>query len=231
MNDSKMERIQPLTLIHRRRLLQGSLVAGGAIATGLAAPGVTHAKLQTTPVNQGTPVASPIPAGEGTPAPLSTLTDAELTTLRASIDRIIPTDDLGPGAVDSGVDVFIERALGSFAANTLPLYQSGLAALDTAAGSGGFAALDDAAKDDLLTQIAAGSVEGIPDGFFTQLITHTRQGMFGDPIYGGNKDFAGWDLMGYPGIKLVWTAEDQAIGSDVTPEHVSVSKFGGNGAQ
>lgn len=230
MSEAKTEQTHPLTAFPRRRLLQGSLVVGGTVAAGLASPGLVGAR-QVTPAAQRTPVASPIPAGEASPVAMNVLTDAELTTLRAAIDRIIPADDLGPGAVESGVDTYIERALGSFAANTLPLYQSGLAALDSTAGSGGFAALDATAQDDLLTQIAAGSVEGIPDGFFTQLITHTRQGMFGDPIYGGNKNFAGWDLLGYPGIKLVWTAEDQAIGSEVTAEHVSVSKFGGIGAQ
>ena len=34
------------------------------------------------------------------------------------------------------------------------------------------------------------------------LLEHTREGMFSDPIYGGNVNFAGWDLIGYPGIKL-----------------------------
>ena len=51
--------------------------------------------------------------------------------------------------------------------------------------------------------------------------------MFGDPIHGGNKDFAGWDLIAYPGVKLVWTAEEQAIDAVVIPEHASVAEFGG----
>jgi hypothetical protein len=31
--------------------------------------------------------------------------------------------------------------------------------------------------------------------------THTLQGTFGDPYYGGNANFVGWDLIGYPGIR------------------------------
>ena len=34
---------------------------------------------------------------------------------------------------------------------------------------------------------------------------HVLQGMFGDPYYGGNRDYAGWDLIGYPGVRTaVW---------------------------
>jgi gluconate 2-dehydrogenase gamma chain len=35
--------------------------------------------------------------------------------------------------------------------------------------------------------------------FFYLLILHTRQGFYADPIYGGNKDHAGWDVIGFPG--------------------------------
>jgi hypothetical protein len=34
--------------------------------------------------------------------------------------------------------------------------------------------------------------------------------MFADPVYGGNKDFAGWRLVGFPGAHPVFTPEDLA---------------------
>ena len=71
----------------------------------------------------------------------------------------------------------------------------------------------------------AGDLDGAPEGFFPLLLEHTRQGMFCDPIHGGNRNFAGWDLLGYPGIKLVWTEADQSEGTEVRPEHVSVEEF------
>jgi gluconate 2-dehydrogenase gamma chain len=37
---------------------------------------------------------------------------------------------------------------------------------------------------------------------------HTMEGMFADPIYGGNKDFAGWRLVNFPGIQAVFTPAD-----------------------
>ncbi|MFN7984287.1 MAG: gluconate 2-dehydrogenase subunit 3 family protein [Vicinamibacterales bacterium] len=48
-----------------------------------------------------------------------------------------------------------------------------------------------------------------PRSSFTLVLNHTRQGMFGDPYYGGNANFAGWDLIGYPGIRTMVTAADQ----------------------
>ncbi|MGH2548217.1 MAG: hypothetical protein ACRDHN_02445, partial [Thermomicrobiales bacterium] len=65
---------------------------------------------------------------------------------------------------------------------------------------------------------------------FGLLLYNTRSGMFGDPVHGGNKDFVGWDLMQYPGIKLVWTEADQQIDAVVTPMHLSVAAFQGEGS-
>ena len=35
--------------------------------------------------------------------------------------------------------------------------------------------------------------------FFPLLALHTRQGFYSDPIYGGNKDHVGWQLIGFSG--------------------------------
>ena len=45
--------------------------------------------------------------------------------------------------------------------------------------------------------------------FFELLLTHTRQGLFSDPAYGGNRDFIGWKSIGYPGPRFLYTAEMQ----------------------
>ena len=44
--------------------------------------------------------------------------------------------------------------------------------------------------------------------FFNTVRAHTMEGMFADPIYGGNKDFAGWRLIGFPGAQPVFSTED-----------------------
>jgi gluconate 2-dehydrogenase gamma chain len=42
-------------------------------------------------------------------------------------------------------------------------------------------------------------------GFFDMLLDDTYEGMFADPIYGGNRDFVGWRLVGYPGAQRSYT--------------------------
>jgi len=37
--------------------------------------------------------------------------------------------------------------------------------------------------------------------FVPLLAMHTRQGFYADPIYGGNRDRTGWDVIGFPGPK------------------------------
>jgi gluconate 2-dehydrogenase gamma chain len=34
------------------------------------------------------------------------------------------------------------------------------------------------------------------------------EGMFADPVYGGNKDFAGWILVGFPGAQPLFSPAD-----------------------
>jgi gluconate 2-dehydrogenase gamma chain len=220
----------------RRRLLRdASILTGGAVAVGIF--GAEHTLASGSTVNRPTIMlrqtsATPEAAPMATPADLDNyapvaLSDTELTTLKAALDILIPEDDLGPGANGMGVFVYIDRALAGRYAAQLSAYQDGLAALDKAAGSGGLAGLSADAGEELLTKAEAGTVDGLPDGFFAMLNQHTREGMFADPMYGGNVNFAGWDLIGYPGVKLVWTAEDQAIDSTPKPEHISVQQYGG----
>ena len=218
---------EPVPLrLHRRTFIRGSALSAAGIMSvaaptaGLAA-GVAPANLERyLSLFQATPVA----VDDYQPVALSA---DEFATLRAAVARIIPADDLGPGAAEAGVQIYIDRSLVGPNAALLPMYQAAMAALNSAAGDKGFAGLAAEDADGLLTQAEASQVADLPDGFFGLLIEHTRQGMFGDPAWGGNVDFIGWDLMGYPGIKLVWTEDDQKINATVAPEHVSVTKFGG----
>ena len=62
---------------------------------------------------------------------------------------------------------------------------------------------------------------GSSAAFFSMLRSHTLQGTFGDPYYGGNANFVGWDLIGYPGIRLNVTSDEQRLGSKLAPTHRS----------
>ena len=51
------------------------------------------------------------PASPATPGPFLFLKPAEAEAIDAIVDRLIPADDLGPGAKQAGCTVFIDRQL------------------------------------------------------------------------------------------------------------------------
>ena len=57
--------------------------------------------------------------------------------------------------------------------------------------------------------------------FFHRIRQLTLEGMFGDPWYGGNRGFAGWDLIRYPGPRMAVSAEDQRLREPVRPLRTS----------
>lgn len=222
MTSEKSGGVFPLVL-HRRDLLKEGAVAAGA-AAGLGLTGTAGAvTTQQIPEKLAALIRFEIVDDLDAYSPRA-LTEDELTTLKAAIDQLIPADDIGPSASEAGVFVYIDRSLGKPIADQLPLYQEGLAAFDTAAGPDGFVGATSDEQIDILTQAEAGE---IAEGFFETLLNHTRQGMFADPMYGGNRDFAGWDLIGYPGLRLVWTPADQDFDADIEPAHSSAADFGG----
>jgi gluconate 2-dehydrogenase gamma chain len=146
-------------------------------------------------------------------AQTSVLSQAESATLAAICARIIPTDDNGPGAAEAHAATYIERSLGGWLASSRETYTAGLAATDEAARANGgrrFVELAAAQQDRVLA-----SMEETP--FFALVRTHTIQGTFCDPAYGGNQNFVGWDLIGYPGVRLNVTAADQRMSEYAKP--------------
>jgi len=145
---------------------------------------------------------------------LVSLTPAEAETLRAIIARLIPADENGPGALEARADRFIDRALGGALKNLRSAYSAGLAAANASAqASKGapFAKLSAADQNAVLTAMQQESPQ-----FFNLVRTHTIQGTFADPFYGGNENFIGWDLIGYPGARIAVSANLQRM--DVKPE-------------
>jgi gluconate 2-dehydrogenase gamma chain len=121
--------------------------------------------------------------------------------------RIIPTDD-EPGAVEAGVVNFIDKALANEEKSLAPVYTAGLAGVDAVAKKRfqkPFTALAAAEQDEVLTALESGKADGWPKGavkaadFFAVLRAHTVYGFLCDPAYGGNRDYAGWKVVGYPG--------------------------------
>jgi gluconate 2-dehydrogenase gamma chain len=87
-------------------------------------------------------------------------------------------------------------------------YRSGLKALGeyvkNAFNGKSFAQLSPPDQDKVLAGLESEAIglKGV-DGaqFFTLLLANTMEGFFADPIYGGNRDMAGWKLIGFPGAR------------------------------
>ncbi len=87
-------------------------------------------------------------------------------------------------------------------------YRVALAALDAYCRAGfvgkGFADLGAEQQDKILAGLESGTVklEGA-DGraFFELVLQNVMEGFFADPVYGGNKDMAGWKMIGFPGAR------------------------------
>lgn len=149
--------------------------------------------------------------------PLLFFSGADAETIEAVTARIFPRDELGPGAREAGVTIYLDRALAGPYAHLADTYRQGLAGLNAASqvlGRAPFVALQEIEQDAILYGIEQGDLRsfGLEPAFMALLIQHTREGMFCDPAHGGNRDLVGWKLMGYPGVHRVWTEAEEQIG-------------------
>src|SRR5829696_6977620 len=140
---------------------------------------------------------------------LLVLTPYEARTAAAVFERLFPTDDNSPGAIEMGVITYLDRALAGAYRDKAEAYRLGLAALDLAAcrRSGmPFAECSAEKQDALVTELERGVLPNflIPPqrDFFEMLRAHLQEGLFADPAHGGNCDKLGWKLLGHPGIWL-----------------------------
>lgn len=130
------------------------------------------------------------------------LDDRQAAALRAAVDRIIPADD-APGGWEAGVGDYFAHLL-TRESRFLSPTRLGLDALDAEArviGGASFAALTPSAQDALLSRVEAGEVRADwpldAADFFRRLVSQAMEGFYADPGNGGNKDGAGWKMVGY----------------------------------
>ena len=158
------------------------------------------------------------------------LTQPEVRFLDAAVARLIPADELGPGAKEADVSYFIDQQLASvwgshgrnYRAGPWPEgtpqqgFQSRLTPREIYRAAiretnlhclkqfgKAFEFLAPREQDDVLKALEIGAIE-LPSLssklFFGLLLRNTMEGFFADPIYGGNRDKAGWKLIGFPGV-------------------------------
>jgi gluconate 2-dehydrogenase gamma chain len=169
--------------------------------------------------------------------PLRFFTEEEALAIAAAAARIFPSDESGPGANEAGVVIYIDRQLASaygrdYYRYTQPPFESGIpeqgyqgqetpreiyrSGLKTL---GGFHLLASAEQDARLHQIQN-------TRFFSLLRTHTIEGMFSDPMHGGNRDLIGWQLIGFPGPRMGYYDDvDQHYTEPFRPKPASLAQI------
>jgi gluconate 2-dehydrogenase gamma chain len=180
----------------------------------------------------------PAVAQDAVKVPLRFFTAAEAKVIEAAAERIFPSDESGPGASQAGVVIYIDRQLGSpygrdkhrytkgpwiesipehgYQGKETPqqIYRAGIELL-----GGDFAALS-AEQQDL-------RLEKIEETYFFQLLhTHTVEGMFCDPLHGGNIGMVGWKLIGFPGPRMSYRDQiDKHFGQAYSPPPRSLEQI------
>ena len=173
--------------------------------------------------------------------PLRFFTQSEALIVAAATSRIFPSDEGGPGAREAGVAVYIDRQLagpwgrdryrytqGPFEENApaefgyqgkatpRQIYRQGLQDLK------GFDRLTSTEQDQKLTQIEKTL-------FFSLLRQNTIEGMFCDPMHGGNIGMVGWQLIGFPGPRMSnYDDVDKHFGEAFRPRPASLIQVSGH---
>lgn len=131
-------------------------------------------------------------AGKGSGG-FTALSAAEAETIIALSSRIIPSVDKRPGAQEAGVVFFVDRALATFNAGQRKMYAEGLQDLDRRAAAmftaAAFSKLTAPQQDDVIR-----AIQKTP--FFQAVRFDTIVGTFALPTWGGNRDYAGWHMIG-----------------------------------
>ena len=194
--------------VSRRKFLVRAAVGAGAVAGA----GLPEVSALNSPQTSEANAPQQLSRGEGHGAFFN---HDDAATVVAFTERLMPGAPGKAGALEAGVLNYIDLALAGAYADLQDFYRRGLAQLDRYcrhAYGAPFVHLSAARQDEVITALEE---EKAPEfewptarEFFNTLRVHTIEGMFADPVYGGNKDFAGWRLVGFPGPQAIFTTAD-----------------------
>jgi gluconate 2-dehydrogenase gamma chain len=146
-----------------------------------------------------------VPADElspkGTEIGINVFIDRALGGAWGKGDRLYMQGPWKPGVPSQGYQLPLTPA---------QLYRAGLEATDAhcvKTYGKTFDRLTDAQREEALVGLSTAKItfdSGLPVRvFWTTLYQSVMEGMFSDPIYGGNRNKAGWKLIGFPGVIAV----------------------------
>ena len=213
--------------LDRRDFLKGAVVGGAAAAGGSAAiatPDVAQAAEPPASAAPATPqtagyaflnldeaafvealVDHMVPADEispkGTDLGVNIYIDRALAGSWGKGDRLYMQGPWKQGAPSQGYQLPLTPA---------QLYRAGIEATNAhcrKAYGKSFDRIEAAQREEVLAGLSTGKIafdNGLPVRvFWTTLYQTVVEGIYSDPIYGGNRDKAGWAIIGFPGIIAV----------------------------
>ena len=217
----------PDKMVGRRDFMKGVGIIGAASAAAASPTALApEAAAQTAPPPQGAPTPAAVPPAGYTylkPAEaefVEALVDHmipndELTPSGTDIDIATYLDRALAGSWGKGARMYTQGPWAPGTANQgyqLPLtpaelYRAAIAgsnAFCRKAFGRDFAKCEAGQKDSFLKDLQGGKITlegGLPGRvFFAVLYTNVMEGLFADPIYGGNRDKVGWKMIGFPGV-------------------------------
>jgi gluconate 2-dehydrogenase gamma chain len=172
--------------------------------------------------------------------PLRYFTAEEARVVQAACALIFPSDESGPGATEAGVVVYIDRQLaGPYGRDK---YRYTKPPFTEAAPEYGYQGKENPGEIYRARIVKLGKFAELPVAeqeqqlhaiektiFFRMLRQHTIEGMFSDPLHGGNAGLIGWQLIGYPGPLMSYRSEiDKQPGETKRRQPVSLAQVVGH---
>jgi gluconate 2-dehydrogenase gamma chain len=133
------------------------------------------------------------------------LIETEKEALAEICEQIVPQDEF-PGAKELGVDEFISRLLTEAHPDWLIVYRSGLRSTDRSSRAvfqRPFSQISFEERTQLLERMSKGDLDLVdwgafpPEEFFAMVRSHSIQGYYSHPRWGGNRDKKAWAMLDY----------------------------------
>lgn len=197
----------------RRAFLIGTAIGAGAAASAFVPEALAQNAHEAHAAESAAAPPRPMDVMRGGQGAF--FNDDDARTIAAFCERLMPGEGGRPGATNANVLNYIDLALSGAYADHQDFYRRGVAQLNAhclKTYGKPFHALTSTQQDETISALERGKASEFawPTAqlFFEMVRTHTMEGMFADPIYGGNKDFVGWQLVGFPGAQPIFTEDD-----------------------
>lgn len=209
----------------RRQFMKNSGLVVGGVAGGSLLGGLLTNQFKS---DKSAPVQTDTKKVELTEARMFFSRYEDFVVLEQATERILPKDDNGPGAIELGVPYFIDKQMagswgingsdyrqGPFLTNDPPVDQTslnrgqviitGIRKMNDESRKRFDVTFDKAEEEqqiEVLQDFECSKVKlrGVNAGSMFQLLRElTMEGAYSDPLYGGNRNMAGWEMQEFPG--------------------------------